>query len=101
MIYEHPTSAASWESPDVDRLASTEGVMRTELDQCEFGLASQDELGEATAKKPTSLLTNSVEVHRTRGVKCCGGIGMFTSWLAERERQRIIRRSFAKLYARG
>ena len=47
--------------------------MRTELDQCEFGLMSKDELGEAPAKKPTSLLTNSVEVDRTMSRKCRGG----------------------------
>ena len=32
-IYEHPKSAASWNNPDVDRLASTEGVMWGQLDQ--------------------------------------------------------------------
>ena len=69
-ICEHPKSAASWNKLDVDGLASTEGVLRTELDQCEFGLASKDELGKAPAKKPTSLLTNSVEVPRTMGIKC-------------------------------
>ena len=42
-IYEHPKSAASLEDPDVDGLAKTEGVMRTELDQCEFGLTSKNE----------------------------------------------------------
>ena len=47
--------------------------MRVELDQCEFGLLSEDELGKAPAKKPTSLLTNSVEVYRTMSVKCRGG----------------------------
>ena len=72
-IYEHPMSAASWNNNDVDGLAATEGVMRTELDQCEFGLTSKDEQGEAPAKKPTSLLTNSVQVHRTMGMKCRGG----------------------------
>ena len=43
------------------------------MDQCEFGLTSKDALGEAPAKKPTSLFTNSVEVHRTSGIKCRGG----------------------------
>ena len=69
-MYEHPKSGASRNNPDVDLLASMDGVMRTELDQCEFGLTSKDELGQAPAKKPTSLLTNWVEVHRTMGVKC-------------------------------
>ena len=74
-VYEHPKSAVSWDNPNGVKLASTPGVMRTELDQCEFGLVSKDELGEAPAKKPTSLLTNSVEVDRMMSVKCQGGHG--------------------------
>ena len=54
-MYEHPKSAVSWDNPNVDKLASTPGVMRTELDQGEFGLVSEDELGKAPAKKPTFL----------------------------------------------
>ena len=61
-VYEHPKSAVSWDNPNVAKIASTPRVVRTELDQCEFGLVSEDELGNALAKKPTSLLTNSVEV---------------------------------------
>ena len=72
-MYEHPKSAASWANPNVDKLASTAGVMRTELDQCEFVLTPEDEMGRARAKTPTSLLTNSVEVDRMIGVKCKGG----------------------------
>ena len=53
-VYEHPKSAVSWDNPNVAKLASTPGAMRTELDQCEFGLVSEDELGKALAKKPTS-----------------------------------------------
>ena len=72
-MYEHPKSAASWTNPSVDKLTSTAGVMRTELDECEFGMTSEDELGRAPAKKPTSLLTNAVEVDRVMGVKCRRG----------------------------
>ena len=72
-VYEHPKSAASWKNPSIEKLASTPGVMRTELDQCAFGLTSEDEIGRAPAKKPTSLLTNSVEADRSMGVKCKGG----------------------------
>ena len=72
-VYEHPKSAASWENPAIVRLMGKTGVMRTELDQCEFGLVSKDEHGEAPAMKPTSLLTNSVEVDRMMHRKCGGG----------------------------
>ena len=71
-MYEHPKSAVSWDNPNVAKLAPTPRVMRTELDQCEFGLVSKDELGEAPAKKLTSLLTSSVEVDRMMSVKCRG-----------------------------
>ena len=72
-VYEHPKSAASWDNPSIRRLASTPGALRTELDQCEFGLTSEDEVGRAPAKKPTSLLATSVEVDRAMGAKCRGG----------------------------
>ena len=98
-IYEHPKSAASWNNPDVDGLAATEGVMRTELDQCEFGLTSEQ--GEASAKKPTSLLTDAVEVHRTMGMKCRGGIATYTSWQRGRERPRTTRQHFAWPFVKG
>ena len=58
-VYEHHKSALSWANPYVDKLASTAGVVRTELDQCEFGLTSEDGLDRTPAKKPTSLLTSS------------------------------------------
>ena len=54
VIYEHSKLAASWDNPDVGGLASMAGVMKTELDQCDFGLSSKDKLGEAPVKKPTS-----------------------------------------------
>ena len=54
-IYKHPKSAASWNNPDVERLASVDGVLRTELGQSEFGMTSKHELGEAPAKKPISF----------------------------------------------
>ena len=39
-------------------------------DQCEFGLKSQDMLGEAPAKKPTRFLTNSYHVGEALAVRC-------------------------------
>ena len=67
-MYKHPKSAVSLDNPSVAGFASTPGVVSTELDQCEFGLVSEDELGKAPAKKLTSLLTNSLEVDRMMGV---------------------------------
>ena len=75
-VYEHPQSAASWNNPNVDKLAAKAGVMRAELGQCEFGLTSEDELGRAPAKKPTSLLTSSVEVYMTTGSSAKGDTDM-------------------------
>ena len=44
----------------------------------EFGLVSEDEKGKAPAMKPTSLLTNSVEIDRATGRECPGGIDTIT-----------------------
>ena len=43
-VYEHPKLAVSWSNPSIEKLASTPGVAKTKLDQCEFGLVSEDEL---------------------------------------------------------
>ena len=100
-VYEHPRSAASRINSSVDRLASTPGVMRTELDQCEFGLMSEDEIGRAPAKQLPLLLTSSVEVNRMMSVKCREGIDMYISWQDEPGRQRTTPPSSAGHCARA
>ena len=48
-------------------------VLKAVLHQCQFGLTSRDELGLGLVKKPTIMLTNSVEMHRQMDRQCTPG----------------------------
>ena len=95
-IYEHPKSAASWDNPDVNRLASTEGVMRTELDQCEFGLMSRVYW---VRHQPRNRPHCSPIPSRCIGPwesSAAEGTDMSTLWPAGQGQQHIIRRNSAR-----
>ena len=58
-LFEHPKEAKSWkEVASLKALRSKPGVYEVVLDQCMFGLRSQDRYGPGFAKKPTRMLTN-------------------------------------------
>ena len=71
-LHEHPKSACSWQEKCMKSLINDPLVMRTEIDQCAYGLVSKDELGEGPARKPTSFLTNSVAMANVLSKKCGG-----------------------------
>ena len=72
LLYEHPQTAASWAEPCVANIARDDRVFRTEIDQCAYGLTSEDSEGVAPARKPTSMLTNSVGLKNALCKKCQG-----------------------------
>ena len=47
--------------------------MLAEADLCQFGLMSKDRDGEGFAKKPTTFMTNSLEMFKTLSRKCTKG----------------------------
>ena len=57
-LFEHPKGASSWSEPEVQKLINMNGVFIVELDQCMYGLTSTDQIGRASAKKPTRFITN-------------------------------------------
>ena len=57
-MFEHPAGATSWELKLLSALDAMPGVQRVSFDFCELGTMSSDEMGEALARKPTSVLTN-------------------------------------------
>ena len=69
-LHEHPKTATSWREPCIESLAADPTVMRTEIDQCAYGLVSKDQEGVAPAKKPTSFLTNSIGLVNSLNKKC-------------------------------
>ena len=72
-VYEHPKLAAPLQNRDIVEPISMAGMMQIELDRCEVGLTFKHKDGIAPAKKPTTLLTNSVEVDRIMSRRCRGG----------------------------
>ena len=62
-LFEHPLSATSWKSPELERLACLPGVIKLQVDMCAYGLrvpntkSNDGNLGELSMK-PTGLLTN-------------------------------------------
>ena len=71
-LHEHPKSATSWMEKCMKDLASDPTVMRTEIDQCAYGLVSKDKEGVGPAKKPTSFLTNSIGPVNALSKRCGG-----------------------------
>ena len=72
-LHEHPQSAASWKEQCMEELMRSPLVLKATLHQCQFGLTSTDEMGLGLVKKPTTMLTNSVEVHRQMDRQCVPG----------------------------
>ena len=68
---EHPSTALSWRTDEIQQLLQLEGIFLVHFDQCQFGLKA----GCGTAmKKRTTFLTNIDAVRTTFGdVFCKGG----------------------------
>ena len=71
-MHEHPSSARSWNLPEVLEMLLKEEVELVEVDMCDFGMTASDEYGEALVRKRTKVLTNSSEVAKRIARKCNG-----------------------------
>lgn len=74
-LHEHPAEAPSWSEPMMKRLMDKCGVQRVVGDQCQYGLKSKDEWGEAPARKRTGFLTNAVCIAKRLSRRCPNKIG--------------------------
>ena len=72
-LHEHPRSAVSWEVPCMKSLIEDPRVCKVKADMCQFGMKSTDQLGEAYVKKPTTFLTNSLEMSKSLSRRCTPG----------------------------
>ena len=61
-LHEHPMTAESWKEPCIAAIENSPLVFKVRTDMCSFGMTSRDENGEGPVLKPTSFLTNSIEV---------------------------------------
>ena len=69
-LHEHPQSATSWKLPNIMKLASNPMVYKATTHMCRFGMVSTDEQGEGLVLKPTTMMTNSIEIQRELDRQC-------------------------------
>ena len=72
-IFEHPRDASSWQEKCLTELAEKPGVQTLILDQCMYGLTSQDREGVAPARKSTRILTNVCGAEKFLRTRCDRG----------------------------
>ncbi len=72
-VLEHPAGASSWRLPAMQALLRAHDTHLAQFDQCRFGLRAP--ISHLPIRKPTRLLTNSIEVKgRFHNVRCqCTG----------------------------
>ena len=71
-LHEHPAYASSWQEKAVQKIISEEGVVRGTCDQCLYGCESESK---EPVKKPTTFMTNPIQIARQLEQRCkgCGG----------------------------
>ena len=71
-LHEHPAYASSWQTEVMEKLMAEDGVIRVTCDQCQYGM---EDLEGSPIKKPTSFLTNSIEISEQLDKRCFGKLG--------------------------
>lgn len=71
-VHEHPQSACSWNETSIQKMSESDLVLKAQACMCAFGMVSRDELGEGPVKKPTTCMTNIVELYKILSRPCPG-----------------------------
>ena len=72
-LHEHPASASSWATPEVEAIRHMDSVSTVTSDACVFGMRAVGEDGqERPVKKPTRWMSNAPRLLRSLGYRCCG-----------------------------
>ena len=93
-VFEHPSTASSWEDECLRTLMDATGVFTSMLDMCRYGMTSVDKQGEGPVRKTTRILSNVYEISDALSLRCEGGIGMFSWSLVARRMPPCILRAF-------
>ena len=72
-----------------------------EVDMCSFGMAANDEYGEALVRKRTKILTNSIEVARRVERKCTGDHRHVHLIAGKAKRAQLYPRAFSRAVCEG
>ena len=63
-VHEHPKSACSWKESSINDIAEDDEVFKADTCMCAFGMTSEDATGVAPVRKPTTFMTNSLEMKK-------------------------------------
>jgi hypothetical protein len=99
--HEHPSSASSWNLPEVLEMLVQEDVDLVEVDMCEFGMVANDELGEGFVRKRTKVMTNAPEVAKRVAVRCGGGHRHVHLIGGKAKRAQLYPRAFSRAVCEG
>ena len=73
-LHEHPATAGSWKEAPILELLKLNGVIRRDLDMCQYNLTCKNENGETLlVQKHTTIMTNSLVMGEFLARRCCGG----------------------------
>ena len=72
LFHEHPRTATSWKVGCINEMAQSPLVVLAQAHMCAFGMTSKDADGEGPALKPTTFMTNSVDVQKALRKRCPG-----------------------------
>ena len=60
--HEHPYSATSWKTPEVQEILGMEGVRTVRGDMCAFGMYQETDDEQPLVMKPSGFMTNADEI---------------------------------------
>ena len=76
--------------PCVNALSRTPGVYLAKADMCQFGMKSRDAEGEGWVRKPTTFMTNSLEMFKTLSKKCTPGTHRHVPLMEDRAKEAAL-----------
>ena len=75
-VFEHPSTASSWEDACLRDIVSTSGIVTSLLDMCRYGMTAVDKQGEGPVRKTTRIATNVYEIADALSLRCEGGLAL-------------------------
>ncbi len=71
-VFEQPQGSRAWDLEAVKKMVMRQGVDISTMHQCMYGLKARDTMGEASAYKPTRVLTNHEALAEALSRQCNG-----------------------------
>ena len=71
-VHEHPKSTCSRKESSINDIAEDEEIFKADSCMCRFGIKSEDATGVAPVRKPTTSMTNSIDMKKLLERPCPG-----------------------------